>query len=36
LRQKTAGHAKINPKNDFIAREADWHASAAWVERPFG
>ena len=34
--RRRRGHAKINPKNDFIASEADWHASAAWMERPFG
>ena len=35
LAQKTAGHPKINPNNDFIASETDWHDSAKWVERQF-
>ncbi|MGH7057737.1 MAG: hypothetical protein ACREFZ_07595, partial [Acetobacteraceae bacterium] len=34
--QKTALHPNINPNNDFIANQADWQASAAWVERMFG
>ena len=34
--QKTALHPNINPYNDYIASQADWNASAQWVERMFG
>jgi hypothetical protein len=33
--QKTAWHAKVSANNDYIPNEADWHASAEWVERMF-
>lgn len=31
--QKTASHTKIGAENSYFASEADWRASAAWVER---
>jgi len=34
--QKAAVHPETSPNNDHIASSADWHASAAWLERIFG